>query len=129
MGENTSQAEAVAPGLTLPRLPIAALAILVVVGSAVYGYAAWHGAEISRGTEYIWGLSYSYAVASWVEMDRRAKHIHTPLSLSAWMLFFWPILAPCYFFQALRWRGLLLAAALIVLCFVPFLVAFLLWPE
>ena len=69
--------------MTLPshqRLPIAAMAGLIGLGAIGCAYAEFHGADISRGSGQVWYFCFSYAVAWWVEADRRARGITAPLS-------------------------------------------------
>src|SRR5258708_1990052 len=61
--------------LPAQRLPIAAMALLVGIGTVAEVYAVSRGAEISRGAGQLWYVCFSYAVAWWVEIDRKAKAI------------------------------------------------------
>src|SRR5262249_44581924 len=109
--------------LSARRLPIAAMAVLVGVGAIGYAYAEVHGADISRGSGQIWYFCFSYSVAWWVEVDRRAKGITAPFEYAAFMFFAWPLLAPYYLFRCRGWRGLALGLGLVLLSYVPYAVA------
>jgi hypothetical protein len=109
---------------TTQRLPIAAMALLVGVGTVAEIYAASRGAEISRNAGQLWYVCFSYAVAWWIEIDRKAKTIGAPFEYSAFMFFSWPLLAPYYLFKSRRWRGLALGLGLIVFSFIPDIAAF-----
>jgi hypothetical protein len=101
------------------RLPVIAIGLLVLTGAWMQMYAVSKGADISRSTGQIWYFCFSYAVAWWVEIDRRCKGIGAPFEYSAFMFFVWPILAPYYLFTSRRWRGLVLGIALVALSLVP----------
>lgn len=104
-------------------VPLTALALLVVVGTAVQAFATLQGEEISRSTGELWYFTFSYAVAVWVETDRKVRNIPAPFEYSAFMFFAWPALAPYYLFQSRRWRGFALGVGLIVLTYVPYFAA------
>jgi len=105
------------------RLPVVAIAVLVGVGAIGHAYAVFRGADISRGSGELWYYCFSYSVAWWVEVDRKAKRITAPFEYSAFMFFAWPLLAPWYFFKCRRWRGFALGVGLILLSYVPYAVA------
>jgi hypothetical protein len=109
--------------LPAQRLPIAAMALLVGIGTVAEVYAVSRGAEISRGAGQLWYVCFSYAVAWWVEIDRKAKAIGAPFEYSAFMFFVWPLLAPYYLFKSRHWRGLALGLGLIVFSSIPDIVA------
>jgi hypothetical protein len=100
------------------------MALLVAVGAMAQAYAVVRGADLSRSTAQLWYFSFSYSVAWWVEIDRKAKSIHAPFEYSAFMFFVWPILAPYYLFQSRRWRGLAMGLGLIVFSSIPDITAF-----
>src|SRR5712671_2836778 len=87
-------------GLRSQRLPIAAMALLVGTGTVAQAYAASRGADISRSAMHLWYVCFSYSVAWWVEIDRKAKGIGAPFEYSAFMFFVWPLLAPYYLFKS-----------------------------
>lgn len=128
MRESTNAPGPAARTLTLPRLPIAAIALLIVVGCLAQGYAASHEIAWSRSPGLLWHFSLSYAVAWWVELDRKANRIDAPFEYSAAMFFLWPLLLPFYFYQTLRWRGVLLGIGFLLLGNVPDLVGILMYP-
>jgi hypothetical protein len=101
------------------RLPVLAIALLVLAGVGMQIYVVSQGADISRSTGQLWYVCFSYAIAWWVEIDRRWKGIDAPFEYSAFMFFVWPILAPHYLFTSRRWRGLALGIALIALSQAP----------
>ena len=71
----------------IPRLPIAAMALLVGIGTVAQAYAVSRGADISRSAAHLWYVCFSYSVAWWVEGDRKAKGISAPFEYSAFMFF------------------------------------------
>ena len=93
------------------------------MGTFAQGYAVSVGADVSRSSSQLWFFSFSYCVAWWVELDRRAKGISAPFEYSAFMFFAWPILAPYYLYQSRRWRGLALGIGLLMLASIPDLAA------
>ena len=105
--------------LNAQRLPIAAMVLLVGVGTVAQAYAVSHEAELSRSSGQLWYVCFSYAVAWWVEVDRRARSISAPFEYAAFVFFIWPLLAPYYRYQSRRWRGLALGIGLIVFSSVP----------
>jgi hypothetical protein len=109
--------------MTAQRLPIAAMVLLVSVGAVGHAYAVFRGADISRGSGQLWYFCFSYCVAWWVDIDRRARGISTPFEYSAFMFFAWPLLVPYYLFKCSRWKGLALGLGLILLSYVPNVVA------
>lgn len=105
--------------LCAQRLPIAAMALLVGVGAVSEVYAVSHSADLSRTAAHLWYVCFSYSVAWWVELDRKAKGIAAPFEYAAFMFFVWPVLAPYYLFRSRRWRGLAMGLGLIVFSSIP----------
>lgn len=101
------------------HLPLAAIALLVAVGTAAQAFATSQGVDLSRSTGQLWYVSFSYAVVCWLEPDRRARNISAPFEYSAFMFFAWPVLAPYYLFKSRRWRGLALGFGLVALSMLP----------
>jgi hypothetical protein len=99
------------------------MALLVGTGTVAQAYAASRGADISRSAMHLWYVCFSYSVAWWVEIDRKAKGIGAPFEYSAFMFFVWPLLAPYYLFKSRHWRGLALGLGLIALSSIPDIVA------
>jgi hypothetical protein len=106
-----------------PTLTAAATQAGVVIGTAAQVFATFQGGELSRSTGQLWYFTFSYAVAGWVEMDRKERSIRAPFEYSAFMFFIWPVLAPYYLFRSRRWRGFALGIGLIILASVPDLAA------
>ena len=104
-------------------LPIYAIALIVGIGAVTEAYAASRGAGLSRTAAELWYVCFSYSVAWWVELDRKARGIAAPLEYAAFMFFAWPLLAPYYLFRSRRWRGLALGLGLILLSTMPDLMA------
>lgn len=104
-------------------VPIGMMVVLVVVGATAQAYATVRGIDLSRSSGQLWHFTFSYAVALWVEFDRRSRNIFAPFEYSAFMFFAWPILAPCYLYQSRRWRGLALGIGLVLFSSIPDLVS------
>jgi len=101
---------------------LVALAVLVASGAALRCYATYQGDDISRGTGNLWHFAFSYAVACWVEAERKERNV-PPACKPVFMFLAWPLLAPYHFFRTRRWLGLGLAAGLYLLYYVPYLAA------
>jgi hypothetical protein len=101
------------------RFVLAAMAIALAGAAALQAFATSRGEDISRSSSELWYFTFNYAVALWVETDRRARGIPAPFEYSAGMFFFWPLLAPRYLFRTRRWRGLALGVGLFVLFLLP----------
>ncbi len=95
------------------------MVLLVALGTTVQTYVQLDGGQISRTSGYLWYVCFSYTVAWWVEIDRRAKNIGAPFEYAAFMFFVWPLLAPYYLFKSRRWRGVALGAGLIMFSSIP----------
>ena len=105
--------------LRIHHVPIAVMALLAGMGAAAQAYAISHGGDISRGAGSLWYVCFSYSVAWWVEIDRKARCIGAAFEYSAFMFFAWPLLAPYHLFETRRWRGLALGFGLIALASLP----------
>ena len=106
------------------HLPLVAIALLVVLGTAVQAFATLQGGDLSRSTGNLWYFTFSYAVVCWLEPDRRARNIPAPFEYSAFMFFAWPVLAPYYLFKSRRWRGLAMGLGLLALNMLPGLASY-----
>jgi len=103
-----------------------AIGLVVAIGSVANVYAMLRGVELSRGTAWLYYLTLSYVVAWWIEADRKSRGIPAPFEYGAFAFFVWPLLAPYYLIQSRGWRGLAVAAGLLVFCSLPDIAALLL---
>ena len=99
--------------------PLWSLAALLAVATPFCVLIVMKGGEISNGSATLYNVVFGFLVAWGVEVDRRALGISAPFEYSAFMFFLWWILLPFYLFKTRRWRGLAVAAAVLLLSSVP----------
>jgi hypothetical protein len=99
--------------------PMLLLNMLVVVGAVFGVFAVYRGVDVSERSNYLWTACFSYCVAWWIEVDRKARRITAPFDYQAFMFFLWPAMAPYYLFQTRGWRGLVHGMGLLLLACVP----------
>ena len=107
--------------------PLVALAALTLCGTAYQIAIIYLGGAASPRSQYLYLAGFSFAIAWWVEIDRRRRAISMPFEFAAFMFFSWIFLLPYYLFKTRRWRGLGLAFGAILVSSVPDAAAFIMW--
>lgn len=101
------------------RWPVVALGVITLLGVVYEVIVTYHGIEPSRVAIYLWNAAFSFAVACWVEVDRRRYTISVPFEYAAFMFFLWPILAPYHLINTRGWKGAGLGLGLILISQLP----------
>jgi hypothetical protein len=92
---------------------------LVAIGTAFEAFITLRGGKVSLRSGQLWAISFSYAVAWWVETDRRSRNIPAPFEYAAFMFFMWPVLLLPYLFKSRGWRGFALGIGVILFSCIP----------
>jgi hypothetical protein len=103
--------------------PLWGLTALLVIATSFCVLITMQGGEISNASATFYNMAFGYLAAWGVELDRKALGISAPFEYSAFMFFFWLILLPFYLFQTRRWRGLVVAVAILFISSLPNIVA------
>jgi hypothetical protein len=84
---------------------------------------AYYGGEPSVSAQRLYNATFSLLVACAVKADRRGREVGSSYEYGAFVFFLWPCNLPVYLFHTRRWLGLLKAAGVIALFFVPWVAA------
>jgi hypothetical protein len=64
----------------------------------------------------------------WVHFDRRTHHLSLPFEFDAFVFFAWPIALPYYLYKTRGVRGFFLAAPIMALLLLPYVISLLISP-
>ena len=101
-------------------VPLIALGVSTLLCIVYEVIVIAHGGEPSEAASYLSGAVFGFAVAWWIEVDRRHHALSAPFEYAAFVFFLWPILAPYHLIKTRGWNGAGLGLALLVLSLLPF---------
>jgi hypothetical protein len=102
-------------------VPVIVLTTIFALGLCV---SALRGSDAHLGPgALLWTLEYRILLASWVNLDRKARAVPLPFEFDAFVFFAWPIAVPYYFYRSRRKHWLAAAFGVWGLYVVPNMIA------
>lgn len=105
------------------RWPVVALGVITLLGMVYEVIVTYHGIESSRVANHLSNAAFSFAVACWVEVDRRRYALSAPFEYAAFVFFLWPVLAPYHLIKTRGWKWAGVGLGLILISQLPFFAA------
>jgi hypothetical protein len=99
------------------------LILLTLIFTAAQAVLEAHHINMPGESATLWSVFKQLLIASWVNLDRRTRHLSLPFEFDAFVFFAWPVALPYYLYKSRGARGFLLAAFIFALLFIPSIVA------